>query len=131
MAWVDVYDRDSTYGFATATWNAAKLTAKQAIIRNLRDRNAILTTYGDLVDTLKPIIDFGTPRNAVFHCLLGQISDEEEEQGRGLLSALVVHKDDLRPGSGFYGGAEKWGRDITNSEACWTAELTRLQQEWT
>jgi hypothetical protein len=48
----------------------------------------VFTTYGDLVEDLKPIIDFGTPRNAVYHCLLGQISDEDEAQGRGLLSAL-------------------------------------------
>ena len=107
MAWVDIYDRESTYGFATPTWNAAKDAAKRLIIRNLQDPNTVLTTYGDLVDTLRPIIDFGTPRNAMFHCLLGQLSDEEEEQGRGLLSAVVVHKDDLRPGSGFYATARR------------------------
>ena len=128
MAWADIYDRESTYGFAPATWNTVKEAAKGAIIRNLKG-NTVFTTYGDLVNDLKPLIDFGTPRNAVFHCLLGQISDEEEEQGRGLLSALVVHKDDLRPGAGFYSGAEKWGRDVTNPESCWAAEVRRLQQE--
>jgi hypothetical protein len=131
MAWVDIYDRHSTYGFAPSTWDAAKTAAKQLIVHNLRNPGAVVTTYGDLVGALTPIIDFGTPRNAVFHCLLGQISDEEEEHGRGLLSALVVHKEDLRPGSGFYGGAAKWGRDVTNETACWNAELQHLQRQWT
>jgi hypothetical protein len=50
---------------------------KGTIIRNLRTQGVVFTTYGDLVEDLKPIIDFGTPRNAVYHCLLGQISDQE------------------------------------------------------
>jgi len=131
MAWVDIYDRNSTYGFAAATWSAAKDRAREVLVRNLRDRSIVLTTYGDLVEALVPIIEFGTPRNAVFHCLLGQISDEEEEEGRGLLSALVVHKDDLRPGSGFFGGAQTWGRDTSDPEVCWGNELARLQRQWT
>jgi hypothetical protein len=100
------------------------------MIANLRDRCVVLTTYGELVDDLRSIIDFGTPRSPVFHCLLGQIADEEEEQGRGLLSAVVVHKGDLRPGSGFYDGAASWGRDTADPDACWAAELKRLQQQW-
>ena len=79
MAWADIYDRQSTYGFVPGTWNTAKEAAKGVIIRNLRNVSAVFTTYGDLVNDLKPLIDFGTPRNAVFHCLLGQVSDEEEE----------------------------------------------------
>ena len=79
MAWADIYGRQSTYGFVPGTWNTAKEAAKGVIIRNLRNVSAVFTTYGDLVNDLKPLIDFGTPRNAVFHCLLGQVSDEEEE----------------------------------------------------
>jgi hypothetical protein len=114
-----ISDRSSTYNYAAATWSAAKETARRTILRNLRNPMAVFTTYGDLVQELLPLIDFGSPRNAVFHCLLGQISDEEEESGRGLLCALVVHKDDLKPGSGFYEGAAAWGRSVTNPEQCW------------
>jgi hypothetical protein len=131
MAWVDIYDRASTYNYPTATWTSAKETAKHYIVRNLRNPNVVFTTYGDLVDELRPVIDFGSPRNAVFHCLLGQISDDEEENGRGLLSALVVHKDDLKPGTGFYEGAAAWGRDMTDRESCWAAEVSKLQKQWT
>ena len=104
---------------------------QQRSISNLRNPRVLLTTYGDLVRDVSQIIDFGTPRNAVFHCLLGQISDEQEEKGRGLLTALVVHKDDLNPGAGFYEGAAKWGRDITDRERCWNEEIEKLRKIWT
>ena len=62
--------------------------------------------------------------------MLGQISDEQEKKGRGLFCALVVHKEDLRPGAGFYEGAAKWGRDITDRERCWNQEIGTLQKVW-
>jgi hypothetical protein len=130
MGWVDIYDRKSTYGFAPETWVEAKNRAKELLIRNLRDPRFFVTSYGDLVDYLRPIIDFGTARNAVFHCLLGQISDDEEEEGRGLLSALVVHSQDGRPGVGFFDGAANWGRDVSDPDKCWTKEVDRLSAVW-
>jgi hypothetical protein len=130
MSWVDIYDRNSSYGFALETWAQAKKTVKDRLISNLRDPRVIVTTYGELVDRLSPIIDFGTPRNAVFHCLLGQISDDEEEQGRGLLSALVVHSQDRRPGAGFFEGAANWGRDVSDRDRCWTREVDKLSTVW-
>lgn len=130
MAWIDIYDRNSTYGFAPATWQAAKDLVQQRIISNLRNSRILLTTYGDLVNEVHAIIDFGTPRNSVFHCLLGQLSDESEEQGRGLLTALVVHKEDHRPGSGFFDGAAHWGRDTTDPERCWSQEIEKLEKAW-
>lgn len=130
MSWVDIYDRNGTYGFAPDTWALAKKTAKNLLISNLRNPRLILTTYGDLVDHLRPIVDFGTPRNPVFHCLLGQISDDEEDQERGLLSALVVHSQDLRPGIGFFGGAAHWGREVSDQDRCWTQEVNKLSTQW-
>jgi hypothetical protein len=125
MSWVDIYGRNSSYGFAPETWAQVKKMAKDRLIRNLRNPRVIVTTYGELVDHSRPTIDFGTPRNAVFHCLLGQISDDEEEQGRGLLSALVVHSQDGRPGVGFFDGAPNWGRDVSDRDKCWTQEVDR------
>jgi hypothetical protein len=130
MSWVDIYDRTSIYGFAPETWAQAKKEAKELLINNLRNPRLIVTTYGDLADHLRPIIDFGTPRNAVFHCLLGQLSDDEEEQGRGLISALVVHSQDGRPGVGFFDGAANWGRDVADRDQCWTQEMDKLSAVW-
>jgi hypothetical protein len=130
MVWADIYDRKSTYSYAPGTWQAAKDAAQKIIVSNLRN-SAVVTTYGDLVAGIRSIIDFSTPRSPVFRCLLGQISDEQEEQGRGLLSALVVHKEDRRPGAGFFAGAEQWGRDLTDQTKCWTDELNTLTKTWT
>ena len=130
MAWVDIYDRHSNYVYGPL-WQQAKKMAKDRIVSNLKKPSVVVTIYGDLAQELKPVIDFGTPHNPHFHCLLGQISDEEEEQGRGLLSAVVVRKEDPRPGAGFFHGADSQGRDTTNEMACWTTELNRLLAIWT
>jgi hypothetical protein len=47
------------------------------------------------------------PHDHVFHDLLVQISVEEDANGRGMLSAIVVHLADGQPGNGFFdlGGA--------------------------
>jgi hypothetical protein len=131
MSWASIYDRFSTYDYAAPTWGLAKKRAIDFLVSNLRNPRVELTTYGDLVDHLRPVIDFVSPRNAVFHCLLGQISDDEAEQDRGFISALVVHRDDLRPGSGFFSGVSDWGRDISDPEKCWTEELATLKKVWT
>jgi hypothetical protein len=36
--------------------------------------------------------------------MLGEISQEEDEAGHGMLSVIVVHKyGDMQPGPGFFG----------------------------
>ena len=58
--------------------------------------------------------------------MLGQISEEEDAAGRGMLSVLVVHKDgDKMPGPGFFTLAKKLGRDISDRDKCWSDELTK------
>jgi hypothetical protein len=61
MAWIDIYDRKSTYGFAPGTWQAAKDLVQHRIVSNLCNPRILLTTYGDLVSESRHIIDFGTP----------------------------------------------------------------------
>jgi hypothetical protein len=59
--------------------------------------------------------------------MLGEISEEEDALGRGMLSVLVVHKGDgQRPGSGFFQLANKLGRDTSDKDLCWTIELQRV-----
>jgi len=43
--------------------------------------------------------------------MLGEISQEEDAAGRGMLSVIVVHKvGDMQPGPGFFQLAKKnWG----------------------
>jgi len=55
--------------------------------------------------------------------LLGKISSEEDAAGRGMLSAVVVHKfGDRQPGPGFFELAEELGRDTSDILKCWVDE---------
>jgi hypothetical protein len=70
MAWLDIYDRHSTYAYSAETWRTAKEAAKGIMVRNLRDSRIVLMTSGDPVEGLRRIIEFGGPRDPVVdYCL--------------------------------------------------------------
>jgi len=57
--------------------------------------------YGELAKMLG--IDMDNPHfGAQVGRVLGQISEDEVAAGRPMLSAIVVSKDDMLPGKGFY-----------------------------
>ena len=63
--------------------------------------------------------------------MLGEISSEEDEEGRGLLTVVVVHKaGDMKPGSGFFTLARSRGRDIGDRQKIWVEELERVYEIW-
>ena len=69
--------------------------------------------------------------DVAYHKMLGEISEEEDAQGRGLLSAIVVHKTgDQEPGTGFYELAEALGRNVSDRLRCWTDEVKLAYQVW-
>ena len=63
---------------------------------------------------------------------LDEISTYEHEQGRPLLSALVVHQDDLQPGGGFFKMAKRVGKQSPSedNDAFYFAELRNLRHYW-
>jgi hypothetical protein len=63
--------------------------------------------------------------------MLGEISEEEDMAGRGLLTVIVVHKTgDMEPGVGFYDLACKRGRDTSDRLKLWVAELHKVHDHW-
>lgn len=63
--------------------------------------------------------------------MLGEISEEEDSRGRGMLTVLVVHKNgEMRPGPGFSDLASRLGRDTSDIDACWIAEYERVTTAW-
>src|SRR5579872_5681904 len=104
-----------TYGHNLALWEQAKQEAIRAILIHARTRPIF---YSELTTHIGSIAF--DPHRFDFHELLYQISAEEDAAGRGLISALVVHKHDGMPGQGFFDMAQTLGRDITNKEQCWT-----------
>jgi hypothetical protein len=65
-----------------------------------------------------------------FHGLLGQLSEDSDAEGNGMISALVVHKDDLRPGHGFFLLAAQLHRDVSDADKCWINELNRVHRKF-
>ena len=118
---------DFNHGFTQIAWNAAKEEARAAMIAVAQVEEVI--TYSDLAYrkikscTLEP----HDPRLAR---MIGDISTEEDEAGRGMLSAVVVNKRDWRPGPGFFTLARSLGRDAKDEIGCWDEELKKVYGTW-
>jgi hypothetical protein len=115
------------HGFSDDAWDAAKAQAKAILQRVARRRSLI--AYSDLAAmiTQAPL----EPHDRRFFHFLGEISSEEDEAGRGLLTVLVVHKSgDMKPGPGFFELAGGRGRDVSDPEQCWVQELHNVYATW-
>jgi len=58
---------------------------------------------------------------------LRALSEDEDDAGRGLLTAVVVRSDTGRPGQGWFRLAAERGRDVTRADASWQEERARLR----
>lgn len=115
------------HGFAEDQWSAAKEEARQSMIAVARSKNLI--AYSDLVRKITSCIL--EPNGAHLAHMLGEISSEEDEEGRGLLTVVVVHKTgDLKPGPGFFRLARSRGRHIVDEEQFWIEELHNVYDAW-
>lgn len=115
------------YGFEGPQWEAAKQQAKDRLIEVARRRGRI--AYSELVAQIQALhLEPHDPR--LFH-LLGEISTEEDQAGRGMLTAIVVHKyGDMQPGPGFFELAKSRGRDARDPLTCWIAEFNKVHDYW-
>ncbi|PWB90319.1 hypothetical protein C5688_11175 [Methylocystis sp. MitZ-2018] len=118
---------DSNFDVPKEQWEAAKAEAKAIMIERAQLRGMI--AYSDLVSQIRSVrLVAHDPR--LFH-LLGQISSEEDEAGRGMLTVIVVHKvGDMQPGPGFFELAKSLGRDTSDILKCWVDELHRVHATW-
>ena len=121
-----VDDTTATYGHAPNLWNSAKEKLRTELWRPASVRRTM--TYGEAVGFIRNLIVLD-PHDHVFHEMLVQISVEEDANGRGMLSAIVVHLADGQPGNGFFDLAGQLGRNISDRLACWVREVSRLYEE--
>jgi len=115
------------HGFEGAQWEEAKRQATEILVRIARRCGRI--AYSELVPEITALrLDAHDPRS--FH-LLGEISSEEDAAGRGMLTAIVVHKSgDMQPGPGFFELAKTRGRDTRDLLACWIKEFNKVHDHW-
>lgn len=115
------------YGFTTAQWDAGKAEAKTVLAEYAKRGHTI--PYSEFVKKLHSItLEHRDPR--LFH-FLGEVSAEESTAGRGMLTALVVHKrGDMKPGPGFFELAKKLGHNTSDIDKFWIDELKRVFAAW-
>ena len=118
---------DKVLGYPEDKWNAAKEEIRAVLIATAKAQGTI--AYSELVEKVNAI-DIPAHGPAIGD-ILGEISSEENERGRGMLTVLVVHKHgDKRPGPGFFELAEDLGRDTSNEDKCWVDELNKVYAYW-
>lgn len=115
------------HGFPEDQWVAAKEEARAAMIAAARCNSVI--TYSVLVGKITSCIL--EPNGAALAHMLGEISSEEDKEGRGLLTVVVVHKTgDMKPGPGFFRLARSLGRQVAEKDQFWIKELHDVYDAW-
>ncbi len=118
---------DSQFGYPAAVWETAREEMRQALSDRAKIRGTI--GYAELISQIKAI-PFER-HSAPFTAMLQEVAALEHAAGRGMLTALVIHKyRDKLPGPEFYVLAERLGRDTSNRTRCWSDELERVYVSW-
>ena len=115
------------HGFSEKDWEAAKAEVRQAMIAVAARREMIC--YSDLVNKIETCRL--EPQSPQLAHMLGEVSTEEAQAGRGMLTVVVVHKSgDQMPGPGFFELARSLGYDTADRDAFWIGELARVHRVW-
>ena len=110
-------------------WDNTKDEIRTILIKKAKLKSMI--TYTELVNEIKNNTLNLQPHDVRLFTLLGEISTNEVESGRGMISVIVVHKHgDQQPGKGFFELAEKLGRDTSNILECWVKEFKQVFDYW-
>ncbi len=115
------------YGYKAEDWEKAKEEMRQILVERAKLRGMI--PYSELVSRIETI--HMEPDSYALAHMLGEVSEEEDAAGRGMLSVIVVHKDgDAQPGLGFFQLAKKLGRNTSDKMAFWMQELQQVHGHW-
>ena len=115
------------HGFSVPDWEQAKIEATNALIKVARRKGRI--AYSELIPKILSI-SMEAHDSRLFH-LLDEISTAENAEGRGMLTAVVVHKSgDMQPGPGFFELAKSLGKDTSDVLACWINEFNHVHNYW-
>lgn len=111
------------FGISQQVWDEAKAQARSTMTDRAKVRGTI--PYSDLVQKITAV-KFQAHDTRLFH-MLGEISLEEEEAGRGMLSVIVVHKHgDMQPGPGFFVLGQHLGHDTKDILKFWIDQLKKI-----
>ena len=115
------------HGFSETAGESAKAEARKVMYAFAKKERLI--SYSELVGRIASI-SLEAHDHRLDH-FLGQIASEDDDNGKGLTTVVVVHKTgDQMPGPGFFNMAESQGRDISDPVACWMDELKAVYNYW-
>jgi hypothetical protein len=124
----------SRYGYPITKWEIAKRELRNILIEHAKS-DVEMPTYTEIAAELTTIA-FG-PSDLVYalSAMLGELSVAEDEAGHGLISAIVVSKENGQPGQGFFDLAASLGKKVNpkNHESkmvFWIAEVRAVQNHW-
>ncbi|HEY4657990.1 MAG TPA: hypothetical protein VIH11_00635 [Gemmatimonadaceae bacterium] len=115
------------FGFADAAWDRAKGEARHVLIDTARRQGTI--SYSDLVARITAIAL--EAHSYAIRTFLNEISTSEHNDGKGLLSVVVVYRHgDQMPGPGFFELARSLGYQFRDETEFWVQELQRVYRIW-
>jgi len=93
-------------------------------------RKGTVTYYSDIAPMVGLDMDLPPDRNKIGE-LLDDINQREHADGRPLISAVVVQKDTLRPGQGFFKLSRGLGLFTgSDRDAFYVQELRKVHDYW-
>lgn len=112
------------------TWDAAVDELYDLLVGVARQRSKV--SYGAVVARMHTISL--PPDSTAFHHMLGDVSAQAFDEGAPLLSAVVVHKHDGKPGGGFARLARRLGFEVEEDpaaeDAFWGQQLMAVHSWW-
>jgi hypothetical protein len=123
-----------TYGFSEGEWQGARDRVRRRLQQLARQERTI--PYSDLVSELAAAGHIHIePTHPAVAGILGQVSVLEHEEGRPMVTAVVVHKTgDMAPGPGFCNLARELGHTVPSGKdgelEFWSGELARCFDYW-
>jgi hypothetical protein len=115
--------------FDNEKWGNIKEEIRKVLIGVAKKK--LLIAYSDLTKSIKSInLNVANKDHVqILASLLGELSCEEERLGKGMISAIVIHKTgDQEPGPGFYKCAIGLGKKFSDKTAFWVAECNRVYE---
>ncbi|MDO8468161.1 MAG: hypothetical protein Q7S29_00175 [Candidatus Peribacter sp.] len=118
---------DKYFGIAPDVWKKAVERIREILVQKAKDKQLIY--YSELSPMLSNILTIGA-HDPPLHHMLGEVSSSEDTAGRGLLSVLVIDKENHQPGHGFFDLARERGRDIADDDKLFAKEVQNVFDAW-
>ena len=123
------------YDIAQSEWNTTVSEITSILSNHAKTLIGQETiSYSELYELVRHLVRSSPilgPEDHRFHEMLGDVSKNENQAGRGMLSVLVVHKSgDMKPGPGFYELAQKLGYVFSDEDSFWIRQFNIVCKAW-